>query len=417
MGRCVDSIGRKWGTLAFALFTALSSLSTLLSLDGGLRSLGVWAGRVAGGLGTSLLFCAPEGWLVGEVRRLDGEVEAEKAPSTSSPSSYLPQLFGLAYAGDSVVAILAGMLAGWGAGGGAKALGVMPGPTAPFMLSVGVLSLASVLVAGLWRENTASPVKSDGVTSSPAKATISSAVRLIFTNPQILLLGAVQALFEGAMYIFVLQWPPAMRKAIEGWVGSSSGAVVPYGGIFSCFMACCLLGSTIFSGVNTQQKQPGWNDAENSSDLSGKKKSRVSLSSLLPRSAESFMFGLLLLSALSLLTAGGLMGGMLPLSLSPASTLGVLTMSLFLFEMCVGGYFPAIGTLRARYLPDSHRSTLITLFGLPLYSLVISVSYNIHRMGGVSGALLCAGAALSVAGGCMAGLLRWKNRKEGENKG
>lgn len=44
-----------------------------------------------------------------------------------------------------------------------------------------------------------------------------------------MLVGAVQAFFEGAMYIFVLQWPPAMIKAL-------AGKQVPFGQVFSCFM-------------------------------------------------------------------------------------------------------------------------------------------------------------------------------------
>jgi len=61
VGRVVDSKGRKAGTLAFALLYtigALSVRSTTLSV--------LMLGRLAGGIGTSLLFSAPESWLVGE---------------------------------------------------------------------------------------------------------------------------------------------------------------------------------------------------------------------------------------------------------------------------------------------------------------------------------------------------------------
>ena len=41
-------------------------------------------------------------------------------------------------------------------------------------------------------------------------ASLQEAVGIIASDKRILLTGLVQALFEGAMYIFVLQWPPAM---------------------------------------------------------------------------------------------------------------------------------------------------------------------------------------------------------------
>jgi hypothetical protein len=51
-------------------------------------------------IGTSLLFSAPESWLVGEHSR------------QGFNGKWLGQTFGLAYAGDSLVAIAAGQLAG-----------------------------------------------------------------------------------------------------------------------------------------------------------------------------------------------------------------------------------------------------------------------------------------------------------------
>lgn len=64
VGRLCDSRGRKAGTLAFALLYSLGASSTKSNL---LRVL--LLGRVLGGIGTSLLFSAPEAWLVGEAGR------------------------------------------------------------------------------------------------------------------------------------------------------------------------------------------------------------------------------------------------------------------------------------------------------------------------------------------------------------
>ena len=48
------------------------------------------------------------------------------------------------------------------------------------------------------------------------------------------------------MYIFVLQWPPAVTSAIGAAFGAGA---TPYGTIFSCFMVCCLLGSGTFGAI------------------------------------------------------------------------------------------------------------------------------------------------------------------------
>ena len=64
VGRLCDSYGRKAGTLAFALLYSLGASSTKSNILGVLL-----LGRVLGGIGTSLLFSAPEAWLVGEAGR------------------------------------------------------------------------------------------------------------------------------------------------------------------------------------------------------------------------------------------------------------------------------------------------------------------------------------------------------------
>ena len=84
---------------------------------------------------------------------------------------------------------------------------------------------------------------------------------------------------------------------------------------------------------------------------------------------------------------------------TPGSALGTLILSLFVFEACVGMYFPAIGTLRSKYFPDSHRSVVMNLFGIPLNAMVVSVFLSIERLG-VQGALGVSTVALATALGC-----------------
>jgi len=206
IGRFVDTIGRKAGTLAFAVLYAIGALSTRSNVLGVLL-----LGRLAGGLGTSLLFSAPEAWLVGEHQKnkFDGK--------------WLGETFGLAYAGDSLVAITAGQLASLTANSA--------GPSGPFTLSVVFLFLGGLLALLKWDENVAvaatttttstttttttsvkdsSPLTTtansapvippiEEIVNKDKKPSILDAIDLICKDKRIMLLGAVQALFEGRL--------------------------------------------------------------------------------------------------------------------------------------------------------------------------------------------------------------------------
>jgi MFS family permease len=336
VGRAVDSYGRKRGTLAFSVIYAVGALSTKSPL--------LWMlffGRLFSGIGTSLLFSAPESWLVGESQK-NGD---------DSNGKYLGETFGLAYAGDSIVAILAGQLAAIAAS--------QRGPSGPFELSTGFLALGGLSAAVLWHENVAA--KDNSYTTG--KPSIKDAIQVVKDDPKIMLIGGVQSLFEAAMYIFVLQWPPAISRAITKSFGD--GATTPFGTVFSCFMACCLFGSTLF-GQLAKMKIP----------------------------TESFTAGMLAVATLAMSLAT------YTVSSSATMALPGLVFSFFAFEACVGMYFPSIGTLRSKYIPDSHRSVIMNLFGIPLNVLVVSVFLSISKLG-LIGALGISSAALGLATICM----------------
>ena len=324
------------------MFTILYSLGALSTRSNVLSIL--LLGRVAGGIGTSLLFSAPEAWLVGEHQRqgFDGK--------------WLGQTFGWAYAGDALVAITAGQLA--------SIMDTKQGPTGPFTLSLGFLLGGALLALLRWKENKAS----NDSTGNGNDLTIRDGIRKVMEDKRILLVGAVQALFEGAMYIFVLQWPPAIRAAVLSQFGQAAN--VPYGKIFSCFMACCLLGTTAFGSLQSKGVR-----------------------------TETTSAGMLTMAAAAM--------GMATASVSGANMAG-LAAAFLAFEVCVGMYFPLIGTLRSKYIPDSHRSVIMNLFGIPLNLIVVSVFLSIKKLG-VKGALTCSTASLAIATLCMSSLRSWKS--------
>ena len=344
VGRTSDTYGRKKATLIFTILYSLGALSTKSTV---LRVL--FLGRILSGIGTSLLFSAPESWLVAEAQNSGKDPDGK----------YLGETFSWAYAGDSIVAITAGQMA--------ATVASQRGPTGPFELSAVFLTIGGLLAAVLWGENKAT-LKSSQTTS------IREAIGVVRADPKIMLVGAVQSLFEAAMYIFVLQWPPAIAGAIQNFFKSSS-IIPPYGTIFSCFMACCLLGSTIF-GQLAKMAVP----------------------------TEAFTVFMLTAATIAMSLATWTVKQNL-------MSLPILMGSFFVFEACVGMYFPSIGTLRSRYIPDSHRSIIMNLFGIPLNVLVVSVFLSMHKLGKV-GALSISSGALGIATICMINLNRIVRSKQ-----
>ena len=347
LGRLTDRSGRKLGTILFCATyaaAALSTKSTVLAV--------LFAGRVLSGLGTSLLHSAPEAWLVGESNEISGSLDADNGKEAGEE---LSKTFGLAYAGDSLVAIAAGQLASLAA--------TSRGETGPFELSALTSVAGMLLVTTLWKENkTAGGGSGDVAGSGSERSGIREAVKTVFNDKRILMTGLIQAAFEGAMYTFVINWPPALEAAIASAFGSS--ATVPYGGIFSCFMSCCLLGSTLFQ-----------------------KFSKFSVSNV--------AVSMLSLATLSMVLASQAAKGLLAGATGYAG-LYALSASFFAFEACVGVYFPLMGTIRSRTIPDDQRSLIMNLFGIPLNAIVVAVFLGIKRLG-VDGALGVSAGALAIA--------------------
>jgi len=326
VGRFVDTNGRKAGSIAFAVLYGLSALSVhsdRLSL--------LVLGRMAGGVGTALLFSAPEAWLVGEHQR------------AGFSDAWLSGTFGLAYLGDSIVAILAGLLAGSCAG--------RHGPTAPFALSMVFLALGAAVVLTTWRENTAlTNASAAGATEAEDahEVRIVDAWHKMLADPRILGVGTIQALFEGAMYIFVIQWPPAMISVLPG-------KDVPFGAVFSCLMAACMIGSSVFAAVT-------------------------------PHLSVEVSTVVMLTLAAGSMAAPTLSSGSLP----------IVVASFLLFETCVGFYFPAIGTLRSKYVPDTHRGVMMAMFRVPLNVIVVAVMLTMRYLG-LRGSFGCSTTVLTLA--------------------
>ncbi|CDF36253.1 unnamed protein product [Chondrus crispus] len=145
-----------------------------------------------------------------------------------------------------------------------------------------------------------------------------SAWHMMIADEKILLVGIIQSCFESAMYLMVFSWTPALQAASH----AMSLGEIPHGMIFSSFMVCIIIGSILF--VFLMKTQP----------------------------AELFMRNMYIIGVVCFV---------------------VTTIS---SNVICGLYFPAMGTMRAKYVPEVTRSAIMNYFRLPLNLIVCLILYK-----------------------------------------
>ncbi|WYZ35551.1 hypothetical protein EsH8_X_000198 [Colletotrichum jinshuiense] len=338
IGSLADRHGRRASCL---FFCAAYALSCLLTTVPSLPLL--FAGRVLGGLGTSLLFSVFESWMVTDFhdRRL-----ADKGLDLS-------RTFGLMSTVNSVVAIVSGVASEWlvSATGTRKA---------PFLASVALLAFAAVVISTQWDENYGSAGQASPSDASKGKPKKAASLWTTMTDRRVLTIGLASTMFEGSMYLFVVLWSPVLVAA------SSSPETLPYGIIFAAFMASTLLASLLYPRLSALVSTP----------------SRLLLCVLLAANVVFLALGT---------------GGPRPEQ---------VTFWLFcLFEACVGLYFPSMGYLKGKVVDDGVRAQVYGVLRIPLnvfvvVSLMFSSDDQAGRVFFVCGMLLQASCgALWLMGG------------------
>lgn len=302
VGSMADKYGRKKLCLTFGV---LYSLSCLTKHSSDYRML--LLGRFMGGVSTSILFSSFESWMVHEHHL------------ARYPEDWLGLTFSICTSGNGIVAIGSGVVAG--------VVRDKFGPVAPFDVSLLCLIAGSLLVAFTWNENT-------GDSTIDLSHTLSNALERLKADPKIIYLGIIQSFFEGAMYIFVFMWTPALEDS-SPFVGHH----ISHGWIFASFMICTLLGSGIFQLAMEKQMKV--------EKLALQMISVAAVSLLLPAFTDSHILRLL---------------------------------CFFVFEMCVGLFWPSLGFLRSRYVPEEVRATTMNFFRVPLNLIVVLVLANIDKL-------------------------------------
>ena len=357
-GAAADRLGRKRACQLYCVLYILSC-ATKHAHDYNILMIG----RITGGIATSLLFSAFESWMVCEhnARGYDG--------------GSLSDTFSLMYFGNSLCAIGAGMLAE----AGADAVALTPfegqrkwhygGYCTPFDFSAAFLVVGLVLITCLWGENYGSSPSSSGGRSD-CMSSFKGPLAMLFTDKRLVLCGLVVSLFEGSMYIFVFNWcaaaaqfgairrspaqfaaqfgairraprrtPPTPHPTLSRSLRTpafSAGAETtpPFGLIFATFMVACMGGSSFFALVS----------------------GRISYEALL---RNAFVVAAAALS----------------LPLYSSQTVALL-ISFLAFEAVVGVYWPAIGTIKSRVVPEEARATIYNLYRVPLNCVVLGVLLN-----------------------------------------
>jgi hypothetical protein len=337
-------------------------------------------GRILGGAATSILFSVFEAWIVSEAGR------------NRLGSAALARTLSLAQLGNSALAVAAGVVAQAAAdalplsrvanGGADGWMGALRfsygGYCTPFDLSAALLALCAVAAARLWRENFGeSRRRRESVLDA---ATWRRALGDVAGDAKVALCGIVSACFESAMYAFVFWWTPTLKALWRPEASESAAASEPpYGTIFATFMVCCMGGSVVF----------GWT-------ASGR-----ATSGALRRCgarAEWTMAAVVALAAAALAVPAFATSDV---GQTPAPTFDAF----LVFEACVGFYFPAMGTMKARIVRDASRAAVYNIFRVPLNLIVVvvllsSIQGRTHRFTVCAG-LLAVAAASQVALACV----------------
>jgi len=154
------------------------------------------------------------------------------------------------------------------------------------------------------------------------------------------LLGATQALYEAGMWIFVFMWTPALE--------TPGGPEIPHGWIFAAYMVCIWGGSSSFTVAIQNQGV-----------------------------IERNCLWLFLVATVAL---------MMPIL---SENVIVRLLGFLVFEVCCGIYYPSMGTLRSRYIPQDVRATVMNIFAIPVNLIVVSVLANLKSLSGILPFYVC----------------------------
>uniref|UniRef100_A0A8C8SBJ1 Molybdate-anion transporter n=1 Tax=Pelusios castaneus TaxID=367368 RepID=A0A8C8SBJ1_9SAUR len=223
------------------------------------------------------------------------------------PAEWISATFSRAAFWNNIIAIGAGVTANFFA----EWLGL--GPVAPFMVSIPFLMLTGIFAMKNWDENY-------GKQRALSKSCVDG-LKCLLSDRRVLLLGTIQALFESVIYIFIFLWTPVLDPHNP-----------PLGIVFSSFMAASMVGSSLYR-------------------IATSKRYHLQPMHILSLSVLMVFFSLFMLTFSTN-----------PGQENPSESF----LAFLLIELCCGLYFPAMGFLRRKVIPEKDQVGVMNWFRIPL---------------------------------------------------
>ncbi|CAF1313974.1 unnamed protein product [Adineta ricciae] len=291
-----DRFGRRLSCIFCGILYILSGVSYSFNV--------IWVliiGNIIRGVANSFFHTEFEAWVIQEYKNRNLNLQS------------LPQLLRNSNISGTIISI--------GMGFFAQIIVDFFGFIAPFDTSILIFTIMIVYMLFEWSENYGNPTVS-------ANVSFISAIQLIKLDSRIVLHGLSTALFETSLYIYFIEWTPALLKAKSLTISDP----LPFGVLFACYKFSNMMGSFAFEATV--------------------KKIRPQL----------------LIIIIAIILIAGFSSAVI------WSNVQIVILIGFLFvEFGSGAYRPSIGLLRSQYIPNEVRSTIMNYIRVPQLILIIFI--------------------------------------------
>jgi MFS family permease len=292
IGSMCDKAGRRKGCIGYAVIYSLSCVTKHAGRQGQPDPFYFWV----------LMF----GRILGGVATsllfssFDSWMVTEHK-SKNFPDSGMSQTYSRATIANGMVAVSCGFVGQYASD--------FAGPVAPFDTAIIAMTVGGAVIAATWSENFGEGT-GDSSTGGGVRESVKLAYEQCKADPTIVAACMLQSFFESAMYTFVFMWTPAMESR-----SVVPPNLIPFGLIFAAFMTSMMLGSSFFGFLAGRDVRP-----------------------------EKMM---------SFVLAGGIVS---MVTVVMTESVFICLLCFCFFEGTCGIYFPAMGMLKAEYIPDNTRS-------------------------------------------------------------